>query len=485
LGDVGWYGGAYLLTSCSFQLPFGRIYTYYSPKIVFLLAILIFEVGSAICGAAPNSTALIIGRAIAGLGSSGIFSGSIIIIVHTVPLAKRPIYQSIIGSIFGLASVVGPLLGGAFTQNVTWRWCFYINLPVGALAFAIIAFILKLPKMQYAENLTAGQRFAKLDPLGTVCLLPALISLLLALQWGGSIYPWNNGRIIGLFVVFGVLTLTFTAIQIWRPDTATVPSRIIKNQSIWAGVCFSVAVGSVLVVEVYYLPIWFQAILGVDAVQSGIRLLPVVLALVFGSFIAGWTMGDFGYYTPFMYGCAVFMAIGTGLITTFTTTTSEGKWIGYQIILGVGLGFGMQPASLAAQTVLPTHDVSTGVSLMLFAQSLGGAVCIAIAQSVFTTTLVNGLSGVPKLDPNSIVHTGATEIRNIVDPAYLPTVLNAYNYALTKAFIVGTALACFTIVGAVFMEWRSTRQEEIAKAKRNESVELAEPDRSGAAAVHA
>ena len=170
--DVGWYGSAYLLTNCSFQLIFGRIYTFYSPKWVFFSAIGIFKVGSAICGDAQSSTAFIIGMAVAGSVASGIFNGGIIIIVHSVPLHKRPAYSGNFGVVFGLSSVLGPLLGGALTQHLSWRWCFLINLPTGAVAVVALLFILKLPSSLNRDNPPLKEQIRHLDPLGTFFFLP-------------------------------------------------------------------------------------------------------------------------------------------------------------------------------------------------------------------------------------------------------------------------------------------------------------------------
>ncbi len=155
----------------------------------------LFEVGSVVCGAAPNSPAFIVGRAIAGLGSAGVFSRTIIIIIYLVPLHTRPTFTGFVGACFGIASVTRALLGGAFTNNVSWRWCFYINLPIGAITIAIIFVVLKLPSLKNA-NLSIRQQFVQLDPLGTLFFLPSTVCLLLALQWGGSTYAWKDGRII-------------------------------------------------------------------------------------------------------------------------------------------------------------------------------------------------------------------------------------------------------------------------------------------------
>jgi EmrB/QacA subfamily drug resistance transporter len=456
LDDIGWYGSAYLLTICATQLLFGRIYTFYSPKWVFLAVIGLFEVGSVMCGAASNSTAFIFGRAIAGLGSAGVFSGSIVIIVHSIPIAKRPMWIGLIGAVFGIASVAGPLLGGLFTTKASWRWCFYINLPVGGVAFTLIMLILKLPNPK--EKKTVRLQIAQLDPIGTFFFLPGIVCLLLALQWGGSKYAWSNGRIIALLILFAILIIAFIAVQLWKKENATVPPHIMKQRSIISGTWYSIFAGSAMMLMVYFIPIWFQAIKAASAVKSGIMNLPLVLSLVLSSIITGALVTRFGYYTPFLIGSAIIMSIGAGLITTFTTHTGHAKWIGYQFMFGYGLGMGMQQSSMAAQTCLAKKDVPTGVSLILFAQSMGGAIFVSVGQNVLTNKLVSGLRNVTSLDPETIVNTGATAIRNIVDSKDLPTVLVAYNNALTKVFTVAVAVSCLTFLGVLTMEWKSVKK---------------------------
>ncbi|KAI0444741.1 putative MFS aflatoxin efflux pump [Xylaria telfairii] len=469
LQDIGWYGSAYLLTSCSFQLMFGKIYTFYSARVVYLISILFFEAGSAICGASPTSAVFIAGRSIQGIGAAGIYSGSVVGIVNVVPLHRRPIYMGLFGATSGVSSILGPLVGGAFTSNVTWRWCFYINLPFGGVALLSIATLLKIPK----PNTTLGwkSKLSQLDAWGTIFLIPGVVSFLLALQWGGTVYAWNSGRIIALLTLGSVLLILFIVIQILMPTTATVAPRIFKQRSIYSGFLAIFLIGAQFNVFLYFLPIWFQVIKGDSAVASGIHLLAFPLATIIATLIMGGAATKLGYYTPFLLFSAVLLAIGAGLLTTLQVDTDTAKWIGYQVLYGFGLGMGIQVPNIAAQTVLPPNDVATGVALMLFGLQLGGAIFISVGQSVFTNELASHLSTLPGFDKSMIQNNGATVISSSIPVELRQRVLGAYNEALRGGFRVGLIIASLTIIGAVGMEWRSVKSEKSDVGSGNDGDE--------------
>ncbi|KAJ5367953.1 Efflux pump roqT [Penicillium cataractarum] len=464
LDDVGWYGSAYLLTTCSVTLMFGKFYTFYSIKWIYLIALSIFEIGSLVCAVTPNSVGLICGRAIAGLGAAGLFSGSILIITQSVPLVKRPMYTGLVGSMFGIASVAGPLMGGAFTDRLTWRWCFYINLPIGAVTFFFILFFFKNPK-SLKDAKGWKEQLAEIDLLGSFFFLPAIISLLLALQWGGTKYPWSSGRIIALFVVFGVLIIIFIGVQWWGQERATVPPRLIKNRNVWGSAWYALAIGAAYFVLVYYLPIWFQAIKGASAVKSGIMNLPMIITVVLVSILAGGLVTACGYYTPFMIASSIIMTIGAGLLSTLEVDSGHPKWIGYQALFGIGLGLGMQQPMIVAQTALSAGDVPSGTAIVMFAQTLGGSIFISVAQNIFQNQLVTNIrADAPTANAAELVAAGATMLRTVVSGPVLERVLVAYNDAITQTFYVAVAMGALSLIGPIFVEWLSVKGKKVEMA---------------------
>ncbi|KAK4691138.1 hypothetical protein P7C71_g5799, partial [Lecanoromycetidae sp. Uapishka_2] len=270
---------------------------------------------------------------------------------------------------------------------------------------------------------------------------------------------------ISLLTLFSLFIVAFIFIQVWKPDTATIPPRIVKNRSIIAAMWTQLMIGASMIEILYYVPIWFQAIKNVSAIESSINSLPLIIGLVISSVLAGVLVQRLGYYVPFMLASGTIMSVGAGLITTFAPDTGHPKWIGFQAIYGFGLGLGQQQALLAVQTVLTRDDTPTGVSLVMFTQQLGGSLFVSIGQSIFSNELVDGLKNVAGIEPSIVVKTGATELRNIVDGSNIDAVVSAYNGALDKVFTAALALSCLSLVGATSMEWKNIKPQSGLKGE--------------------
>lgn len=337
------------------------------------------------------------------------------------------------------------------------------------MVIVAVMFILK-PTEPFRKGLTAKEKLLQLDPLGTFFLLPCLICLILALQWGGSTLAWSNGKIIALLVLFGVLFAAFIIVQVMTQATAQIPARIIKNRSILAGGFYIFCVAGGMMNMIYFIPVWFQAVKGVSAEESGIRTIPLVLSLVLGTITAGAATSKIGYYTQFAYISAVIMPIGAGMISTWQVDTGHSKWIGYQVLYGYSLGLGMQQAQLAAQTVLKRVDVPTGLALIVFMQTMGGAIFISVGQNILTSNLVRGISQlVEGVDPTMIVNIGATELRNLVPTEQLPAVLEVYNHALRQVLLITVGLSAVAILGALGLEWKTVKKDKKGVAQQDDT----------------
>ena len=310
-------------------------------------------------------------------------------------------------------------------------------------------------------------KIKQLDPVGNLAFFPGVVCLVLALQWGGTEYSWKNWRIIFLIVVCVLLVGVFIGIQVWKGEEATIPPRIIKQRSVWASVIFGFFNGAGMMVVMYYIPIWFQAIKGASAVHSGIMMLPMILGTVIAMVAAGILISRIGYCAPFFWLCSILTPIGAGLFTTFTPSTVHSKWIGYQILFGIGLGLGSQQPLTVVQTVLARPDVAQGSALIMFTRFLGSAIFLPVAQTVFINGLVKKVSNLPGIDPSAVTHAGATELRNMASGNDLRLLLGDYNDALVDVFYLVTATCCMTFVGSIFIEWRSMKPKDGEQAGKN------------------
>ncbi|KAL9108425.1 MAG: hypothetical protein Q9227_006759 [Pyrenula ochraceoflavens] len=488
LDQVGWYGSAYMMCRAAFILPYGKLYKHYNPKWVLVGAVGLFEVGSMICGGAVNSTMLIVGRAIAGVGSAGIFTGITVAVFHLVPLRRRPAIMGLLGMCFALATVLGPLLGGAFTDRLSWRWCFFINLVFAGPTILVLIWSLRLPNPS-EKSKPWSDKFQELDPRGLAAFLPSIITLLLALQWGGSKFHWYDARIIVLLTIFAALFATFIGIQIKMQERAMVPLRLLKQRSVAAGIVYAFFVGGSLTISSYYLPLWFQSVKSTSAVRSGISILPTALALTTASILAGFTTTKIGYYTPFMLASTAVASAGAGLRTRFQLNTVQSVWIGYQVIYGFGVGLGVQQPNVAAQTVLSKDDVPVGTAMIMFGQQLGSSIFVSAAENAFSGHLKAEIRGLREIDPIHLKPTAATDLRNHLPPEALDALLAAYNGAINRTWIIATTLSALSIIGALTMEWKSvksgnktkhsarTRALGRSKQKSSESAEPLRPSK--------
>ena len=485
---VGWYGSAFFLTLGSFQSSWGKTYKYFSLKPAFLISIFIFEVGSLICGVAQNSITLIVGRAIAGLGGAGISSGAFTIIALSAPPKQRPAFTGILGASYGVASAIGPLLGGAFTSRVTWRWCFYINLPIGAVAGAIILAFYHAPPPLPSINETLREKLLQMDFPGILFLMGAVICYVLALQWGGVTMPWTDSRVIGTLIGFVVLGICYILIQWQQKERAAMIGRIFKNRTIIIAMVFILMLAGTFFLLVYYLPIYFQVVSGVDAAESGIRNLPLILAQTVATISSGVLITKLGHTTPFLLIGAVITTIGSGLIFTLDVQTGSGAWIGYQILAGIGVGLCFQVPVITAQAAVPPADLPSAtamvlstyliflflfleatacreslVNISLAIQTLGGAFFVSAGQSALTNVLTITLPVyAPSVDPTEIILTGATELRSVFTPEQIPGILLAYMQGLKAAYIIAIIASGIATLVSLGSRWQKLQGANVA-----------------------
>ena len=343
----------------------GKVYKYFPLKTYFLISIAIFEVGSAICGAATNSNMLIVGRAIAGVGAAGVVAGSYSIVGFCVQPQKRPMLTGVLGASYGIASVVGPLLGGVFTDKISWRWCFYINLPAGAISMLIIFFFFDTPPSAKPTPASFKEKILHLDIPGVAMVLGGTTCGVLAFQDAGTKYDWDSAHIIGLLAGFVSIFIAFGCYQWMLGERAMVVPRLLKIRvNLVAFLIMGLQAGSFFG-TLYYLPIYFQSIFGLSPINSAIRNLPIILSIAVSSILSGLVISLTRHYqTLLLLGCAV-AATSCGLMYTWNEHTSAAQWIGYQVVAGFGWGLSFQIPMIMVQSTCDPSDLTTATSINL------------------------------------------------------------------------------------------------------------------------
>ncbi|KAI1077635.1 MFS general substrate transporter [Whalleya microplaca] len=456
--DIGWYGSSYLLTACAFQPVFGRVFTLFNTKWSYLLSMFIFEVGSIVSGFAPSSACLIIGRAIAGFGSAGILTGSFVIVATAVPLTVRPIYTAVVGLMFGVGATIGPLIGGVFTELVSWRWCFWINLPVGAVTIIVMVLVFH-PRPRTGPKRTIVRRLVELDLIGNVILLGASVMLFLALEYTLTGAPWGSAKIIGLFAGAGVTAIVFVGWLWWKQGSALIPPAVARQRTVSASCFMAFFTYGALLIHTYFLPIWFQAILGFSAIQSGVAMIPYFVANALFSVFSGVFVSVVGYFAPPAIIGSAIGTVGCGIISLFYPGMSTAMWIGFEILASAGSGMSIQQGFTAVQTVLSPEDLPVGTAAVVASQSLGGAVFISVGNSVFQNRLRSLLeeTHLPGVDVKAIISAGAIAFRKMVPTDELPALLQQYNSALHTVLLVAIPSGGLAFLACCFLEWRSVK----------------------------
>lgn len=382
-----WVFTSYMLASTTFVPIVGKLGDIYGRKIFFLTGIVIFLVGSVLCGMSQNMVQLIIFRGIQGMGGGFIFANAFAILGDLFPPAERGKYAGLMSGVFGLASVLGPLIGGGITDHIHWRWVFYVNIPLGLIALIVLALVLPKSPRHDATR--------RLDYLGAVTLAAAIAPMLLAFSWAGVDYAWASPQVIAPLAFSAAMATAFFMIET-RADEPIVPFSLFRNPIFAVCTAVTFVSGAAMFSASVYIPLFMQGVLSFSATNAGLVLTPMTIAMVLGSTIGGQVISRTGRYKFLTVSGLVLATLGLFLMSTLTSSASQLTGMEYMAILGFGLGLSFPTLVLASQNAVPHHMMGLTTSLNQFARSVGGTIGVAIMGSILTRRLNDELaSGLP------------------------------------------------------------------------------------------
>jgi EmrB/QacA subfamily drug resistance transporter len=443
LTDLAWVVTAYLVAETVSTPLYGKLGDVIGRKRVLIAAIVLFLAGSALSGLAGSMLELILFRALQGLGAGGLIVTAMAVIADLVPPRERARYMGMIGGVFAVASVAGPLLGGFFVDQLSWRWVFYVNLPVGAAALFVIA--TKLPSAPRRER-------RPVDVLGAALLTVAASSLVLVTSWGGTEYAWDSPTILVLAVT-AVVTLSAFVAQERRAVDPVVPLTLFANRAFSAAGLSAFMVGMAMFGAITFLPLYLQLVDGASATAAGLRMLPVVTGALVASAISGKLISTSDRYKPYPVAGALLMATGLLMLSGLDERSSDVLAGVYMLITGLGVGLVMQVVIMVAQNHAPREHIGVATSTATFSRAIGASIGVALFGAIFASRLASELASLgpvadrlagagARLDPQQVHELPA---------AIKPDVIEALASALQSTFLVGSAFALVAVAGVLLL----------------------------------
>jgi EmrB/QacA subfamily drug resistance transporter len=449
VGDLGglkhlsWVVTSYLLASTVSTPLYGKLGDMYGRKPLFMAAILIFLAGSMLAGLSQTMIQLIAFRGIQGIGAGGLMVGAQTIIADIVPPRERGKYLGLIGGVFAVASVAGPLLGGFLVDSLSWRWVFYVNVPIGALAIAVVALRLHLPS-RHTEH--------RVDYLGTGFLAGGVAALILLTTWGGNQYPWGSTTIVGL----GIAGVVLLALFLWQEHRAAEP---IIPLSLFRSPVFDVAnaigftIGMAMFGAIIFIPLYLQLVYGATPTSSGLRLLPLMAGLLVAAIASGRAISRIGRYKMFPIAGTAVLICGMYLLSRLTVSTPA--WLSslYMLVVGVGIGLVMQVLVLVVQNNARPQEMGVATSTATFFRSVGGSFGVAIFGAIFASRLADQIRHLPAASARRLaggVHLTPQQAKHL-PPAVHADFLQAFSHALHGVFLWGVGIAIVPFVLSWFL----------------------------------
>jgi EmrB/QacA subfamily drug resistance transporter len=469
---LSWVITAYLLASTASTPLWGKAGDLYGRKRVFQLAIVVFLVGSALCGASQNMFELIAFRGLQGIGGGGLISLVFAIIGDVIPPRERGRYQGYFGAVFGVSSVVGPLAGGFAVDNLSWRYIFYINLPLGIAALIVTNRVLRLPKRT---------REVQIDWWGALLIVLGVSSILLGTQSGGTDYPWGSWQIVGLFVLGVVFLIGFVVREHLAPEPI-LPLGLFKMQIFTVSNTIAFVSGVAMFGALAFLPQYMQLVHGVSATKSGLLLLPLLMGLLVMSISSGRYISRTGRYRWFPLAGTILVTVGLWLLTHIGAHTSLAIVGLYILVFGAGLGLFMQVLTLVVQNAVPMKQMGVATSSVTFFRSMGGAIGASALGAVLTARIAYEFT---HFLPAATLAAGGDKVSQLVqspatlnalkktNPALHEGIIQAYSHAIDRVFLVAMIVSVFSIIAALFIkqvQLRGSNAPATAEPPGSESV---------------